>query len=125
MGSELILEAWPSEVAKTTQRTLIERSSSSSTNITLRTHAHGRVQVCVDTSANRGNLNRTWIVRFHLLPTWRFSDPTIDGKRASVQTLHPATPGFPLQGAGSAPAQLAGMVVEMVLQPSWSQLCGD
>jgi hypothetical protein len=114
--SSLTLEAFPCSGACNTSRAVFERGSETHTEITLRTDSVGWVRLEIG-SAEDGTA-REWVVRVHLGVTQRATRASIDGHDLQPDQFHILEPiaadeFFPLAGAGSAPPQLAGPVVEV------------
>eukprot|EP00928_Gymnodinium_smaydae_P043647 TRINITY_DN29202_c0_g1_i1.p1 TRINITY_DN29202_c0_g1~~TRINITY_DN29202_c0_g1_i1.p1 ORF type:complete len:834 (+),score=80.47 TRINITY_DN29202_c0_g1_i1:47-2548(+) len=115
--STLIIEAFPSSSAVNTSRTVFERQTGAHTPVTLATDGKGTVRLFVGGSLEQSA--RAWVVRVHLRPFEHATSASVDGKSVDVEGLHlqpvASLQYFPLQGAGSAPAEKAGPVVELHL----------
>jgi len=120
--STLTLEAFPSRAALASRRTLFERGTSARTEIALLSAGDGTVQLTV--SASEDSLARAWLLRVHLFPGQHAANATINGApvlglaAAHIQPGAEDAPIFPFGGPGSAPAKLAGSVVEIPLEAS-------
>jgi len=113
----LTLEAFPAAHSAVTERVLFEKGSvehTSTTNISMDTNEDGIFRIHIDNA-----VARAWVVRVHLLPGQRASSIVLDGEVVSGLHIEPSTAAvFPLEGAGSNPAPLAGPVVEVQLSSS-------
>eukprot|EP00811_Abedinium_folium_P030410 NODE_4871_length_1836_cov_3.769456.p1 GENE.NODE_4871_length_1836_cov_3.769456~~NODE_4871_length_1836_cov_3.769456.p1 ORF type:complete len:331 (+),score=115.76 NODE_4871_length_1836_cov_3.769456:751-1743(+) len=116
--SSLTLEAFPSHHRHATRHAVFERDSGARTDIAMRTDGRGKVRLEIG-EPEQGGLEREWLLRLHLLRGQRAAVATVEGLGAvAVRHVEPQASGndfFPLGGAGSAPAPLAGPVAEVWL----------
>ena len=109
----LTLEAFPDSGPRTARRTVVERRAAGRTELALSTDGVGGVRPEI----GAGPL-RAWMLRLHLRASERAAAATVDGQAAAVRHLQPGADGaryFPLSGAGTAPAPLAGSVAEITV----------
>ena len=120
--SSLTLEAFPAQVAQTTQRSVFALKTEARQDITMTTDGNGNAHF--DISESEDGAERAWVVRLHLLPNQRATMATIDEEEMAAESLvhlaplsaeQTSTAHFPFGGAGAHPPQHAGHVAELRL----------
>ena len=120
--ASLTLEAFPAQVAQTTQRSVFALKTEARQDITMTTDGNGNAHF--DISESEDGAERAWVVRLHLLPNQRATMATIDEEEMAAESLvhlaplsaeQTSTAHFPFGGAGAHPPQHAGHVAELRL----------
>eukprot|EP00463_Aulacantha_scolymantha_P002959 TRINITY_DN370_c0_g1_i1.p1 TRINITY_DN370_c0_g1~~TRINITY_DN370_c0_g1_i1.p1 ORF type:complete len:484 (-),score=92.11 TRINITY_DN370_c0_g1_i1:134-1471(-) len=123
--SILTLEAYPASISQITRRVVYSLGNAARTNIVMRTHETGLVQLNVSKAEDAAS--RGWVLRLHLQPGQHVESAFIDGMKVpnvphlQPLTSHEAHQFFPFGGEGTPPAPNAGPVVELVLKKSASK----
>eukprot|EP00927_Polykrikos_kofoidii_P015618 TRINITY_DN16958_c0_g1_i1.p1 TRINITY_DN16958_c0_g1~~TRINITY_DN16958_c0_g1_i1.p1 ORF type:complete len:980 (+),score=114.21 TRINITY_DN16958_c0_g1_i1:90-2942(+) len=121
--SSLTLELFPAAQAHSTKRQLFERGTSARSNLAFHTDGLGRISVEIG-AMEGGVAERAWTVRVHLLSGQRVVSAIVDGVsvhlegglrhiEASSSSRLSSAPFFPLGGAGTLTAPMAGPVAEI------------
>merc|ERR1711924_218519 len=126
--STLTLECFPSTSSETVQRAIFERGTAECSDVALlhELSANGGSHVRLEVGTAPEGVHRAWVLRLHLLPGQRAHSVVKDGDAGDqlvwshiepVQgdTMHTY---FPFGGAGTAPAQKAGLVMEVSIPSS-------
>jgi len=120
--SMLTLEVYPVLDARgVTRRNVYERGTGSRTELHMITNETAGLHLTI--GAAEDGSSRSWIVRFNLPPGQHGIRAVADGAELDTTGMHippvdSSASFFPFGGAGTAPAQLAGPVLELVLVSS-------